>query len=179
MLDMALQNRALRGELKHSYALISQEWAGAGRSLCPAEVKSPLENVILKLRISWFKQISFFWQNLPGKKVKEYITLWNAPLYTVGHHVLLEQKVTLPNIEYWYWILSIFTTSFIYFWLFSSIYTNKKDMPIRCWCILIFLWNEFCDGNGKENLYHCLESIKTQSFPYVVHFKVLNCENID
>ena len=80
MLDMALQNRALRGELKHSYALISQEWAGAGRSLCHAEVKSPLENVILKLRISWFKQISSFWQNLPGKKVKEYITLGNAPL---------------------------------------------------------------------------------------------------
>ena len=80
MLDMALQNRALRGELKHSYALISQEWAGAGRFLCHAEVKSPLENVILKLRIGWLKQISSFWQKLPGKKVKEYITLGNAPL---------------------------------------------------------------------------------------------------
>ena len=84
MLDMALQNRALRGELKHSYALISQEWAGAGRFLCHAEVKSPLENVILKLRIGWLKQISSFWQKLPGKKVKEYITLGNAPLCLVG-----------------------------------------------------------------------------------------------
>ena len=68
MLDMALQNRALRGELKHSYALISQEWAGAGRFLCHAEVKSPLENVILKLRIGWLKQIKLFLTKIAREK---------------------------------------------------------------------------------------------------------------
>ena len=110
MLDTALQNRALRGELKHSYALISQEWAGAGRFLCHAEVKSPLENVILKLRIGWLKQIKLFLTKIAREKSQRVHHPGKRPtvhacIYHSGASCTTRAKSDIA--KYWIFILNL------------------------------------------------------------------------